>query len=177
MKYSVDTMISVQEGSTAVSQDASALDHVWHTRGYSRFIYGVYAILGVIFFGIGIYVALGVLIFFLDAGIILTSGTALLICYALLNSIIGYGFILHRKWLIVLFSSVLILKVLLALTSLIASHELMLPVSLFIVAGALLFLSLTRHLLSGRYFAPRTIVPIEALLLFSFFLANIGMLN
>ena len=58
----VDMSFFYKENITTGPDDMSALHHVRHTPGYSRFIYGVYALLGIIFYGIGIYTALGILL-------------------------------------------------------------------------------------------------------------------
>lgn len=172
--------ISLQENTTVASDDMSVLYHVRYTPGYPRFIYGVYLILSIIFYGIGIYTALNILVGFLNDGTVLTFGTVLFLCYALLNGIIGHGFMFHKKWLLVAFSSDLILIGLLALfffMSGAAPRGATLLMSMFIIAGILLFLFLMRHLLSDRYLEPKVIIPFVAILLFSLLLTNFGMLH
>lgn len=103
----------------------------------------------------------------------MTFKTALFLCYAVLNVIIGYGFIFYKKWLLVAFAGVLIHTELLA----IANGETALPAGVFISVSILLFLFLTKNFLSGRYLAMKTVVPFMVLLLFSFLLTNFTVLN
>lgn len=174
-------MFSLQENTTASPDDVSALERVWHTPGYSRFIYAAYAILGIIFFGIGIYTALDLLMSFLNRGtILLTFGTLLSLCYVLINTIIGYGFVFYRKWLSVAFSSALILAGLLAAFFFIsgdASREAALFTSMSMTSSILLFLFLTRHILSGRYVEPGAVIPFASALIFSFLFINFAVLH
>ena len=165
---------------TTVTDEASALYRLWHTPGYPRLIYGAYVLCGIIFYGIGIYTALGILMRFLDDGSIPSWGTALFLCYILLNSIIGYGFMFYRKWLLVAFASTLALSGFWALFSFVSgatSHALALRTGMFVTAGILLFLFLTRRFLSGRYLAPKAMIPFIVGLLASFLLTNGGVLH
>lgn len=160
---------------TVTTDELSALHYARHTAGYSRFIYGTYSILSIIFYGIGIYTALGILMSFLNGDPILSFSTVLLLCYVLLNCIIGYGFLFHQKWLPVVFSSVLVLMGLLSAFFIISgmtSRAMALLTSIFMTVGILLFLSLTRRFLSGRYFAPRIIIPFLAVLVCSLLLTQ-----
>lgn len=151
----------------------SALYRVWHTPGYSRLIYGAYLAFGIIFYGIAIFTALSIVLRLLNYDTALTFKTALFVCYVLLNGIIGYGFIFYRKWLLVAFLGTLIHTGLLAIT---LGKEAF-PISIFILVGILLFLFLTKNLLSGRYLTIRIIIPFIALLLFSFLITNFTVLN
>lgn len=173
-------MSSLQGNTSTASDEVSALERVRHTSGYSRFIYGVYLILGIIFCGIGIYTALGIVMRSLNGGAIFSFETLLLLCYVLLNGAIGYGFMFYRKWLLAAFASTLVLTGFLALSFFIRSmtpQATSLLTGICINAVILFFLFLSRHLLSGRYFESKAIVPIVAALLLSFLLTNFGMLN
>ncbi len=167
----------LHENSPVISGDASALSSVQHTSGYSRLIYGAYLTLGIVFYGIGIYTALGILMRSIDEGAIVSVETALLLCYVLLNGVIGYGFMFYRRWVLVVFSSILILKMLLAVFLIITSRGAALSVSAVVVVGILFFLFITKDSLSGSYFSSRPLIPFIGVLLCSFILANFGMLN
>ena len=176
----VDMSFFLQRNTADVYDDMSALYQVRHTSGYSRFIYLLYMVLGIIFYGIGIYTALGILMRSLNGGSVISFATILLLCYVLLNGIIGYGFMFHRKWLLVALSNTLILMGLLA--ALFFVNEMtfratQLVTSISIVGSTMLFLFLTRHFLSGRYLALKVVIPFTVTLLVSFLLTNIGMLQ
>lgn len=176
----VDMSLSYKENITTGPDDMSALHHVRHTPGYSRLIYGVYSLLGIIFYGIGIYTALGILLRSLNGGPISSLETILFLCYLLVNSIIGYGFMFCRKWLISAFLSTLTLTGLLTVLFFISdmmSRATALLTGVFMVVGILLFLFLTRRILSGRYLEPKIIIPFIGALLFSFLLTNFGVLH
>lgn len=176
----MDTLSSLQGNIITTSDEVSALERAWYTPGYLRFIYGAYAIFGIIFFGIGIYTALDILLGFLGGNSILTLGTVLSLCYVLLNTTIGYGFAFYRKWLLIAFSSALILAGLLAAFFFIsgdASREAALFTSMFMTSSILLFLFLTRRILSGRYVEPAAVIPFAAALIFSFLFMNFGVLH
>ena len=173
-------MSSSQENSTDITSEVSALHCVRHASGYSRLIYGAYLTLGVIFYGMGIYTALGILMRSLNGGSVLSFATILLLCYVLLNSIIGYGFIFYRKWLLTAFVSALILTGFLAMFffsngTMFRAAQLL--TSIFMIGGISLFLFLTKHVLSDRYFEPRAVIPFAGALLVSFLLTNLGMLH
>lgn len=173
-------MSSLQGNISTASDEASALERVRHTSGYSRFIYGVYLILGIIFCGIGIYTALGIVMRSLNGGAIFSFETLLLLCYVLLNGIIGYGLLFYRKWLLVAFTTTLALMGLLAsffLMGNMVSRAASLLTSVCIIAGILFFLFLSRKFLSGRYFEPKANISVVVALLVSFLLTNFGMLN
>lgn len=179
MRYSVDTMFSLQENAAA-PDDVSALERAWHTPGYPRLIYAVYAMLGIIFFGIGLYTALGVLMRSLNAGTVLEFRTAIFLCYVLINSIIGYGFMFYRKWLLTAFASTLALIGFSALFFFISgafSRATSLRMSILIITSILLFLFLTKSRLSGKYLELTVIIPFVLALLFSFLLTNFGVLH
>lgn len=173
-------MPSVQGNAAVVSDDMSALERVWHTPGYPRFIYGVYAMLGIIFYGIGLYTALGVLMRSLSAGTIFEFRTAIFLCYVLINGIIGYGFIFYRKWLLTAFASALALIGFSALSFFISgalSRAASLRTSMLIITSILLVLFLTKSRLSGKYLELAAVIPFVLALLFSFLLTNFGMLH
>ena len=176
----VDMSFFYKENITTGPDDMSALYHVRHARGYTRFIYGAYALLGIIFFGIGIYTALGILLRSLNGGAISSLETILFLCYFLVNSIIGYGFMSCRKWLLVAFLSTLtltgVLTVLFFINDMMSRAAALIP-GVFMVASIVLFLFLTRYLLSGRYLELKIIIPFTGALLFSFLLTNFGMLH
>ena len=171
------TGVTLPQGNPIPLEGMSALYRAGHASGYPRFIYGVYAVLGIVLSGIAIFTALNVLMNFLNEGSVSVSGTALPLCYVLLNSIAGHGFMFFKKWLLVAFSGMLIIKILLELFFFLAFHETGLSAGVFIVAGISLFLFLTKHLLSGRYFEPKAVAPIMTILVVSFLLANFGMLH
>ncbi|MDO8231688.1 MAG: hypothetical protein Q7T37_00595 [bacterium] len=180
MNQSVDNTSSLQENPSVSFEGISALYRVRHTSGYPRFIYGMYSILGIIFYGIGIYTALGIVMRSLNGGAILSLETVLFLCYVLLNGIIGYGFMFCRKWLLAAFSSTLIFMGIMATLFFIGgaiSRVAALLTSVFMIAGVLLFLFLTRRHLSGRYLEPQTVIPFMGALLVSFLLTNLGMLH
>lgn len=180
MERSVDrvNVPSPQKDTIASSpQNLSALHLAWHSRGFSRFLYGTYAVLSIIFYSIAIYTALNVLMSFLNYGSISIFGTALPICYVLINSIVGYSFMFYRKWLLVAFLSILAFKVFMAVFFFITLHTAILSIGIFITASISLFLFLTRYRLSGRYWEPKMVVPFTTILLLSFLLANFGMLQ
>lgn len=168
-------MSSLRRNISVASDEVSALERVRHTSGYLRFVYGAYLILGILFFGIGIYTALGIVMRSLNGGAILSFETLLLFCYALLNGILGYGFIFFRRWLLVVFSSVLFLKTFRALFF--SSHEAVVSWSIFIVASILFFIFLTKEYLSGRYLVLGVIISFATPLLVSFLLITLGMIN
>lgn len=165
--------MSLQKNTTNDTGDISALYRVWNTPRYSRFIYGVYLIIGIIFYGVAAFTVLGIVFRFLHYDTALTFKTALFLCYVLLNGIIGYGFIFYRKWLLIAFLGTLVHTGLL-----VATHgKEAFPISILILLGILFFLFLTRHFLSGRYLTMKIIVPFVVLLLFSFLLTNFVVLN
>ena len=166
-----------ENNSTSIPGEASALHLAWHTSGYSRFLFGMYAALGIIFFGIAIFSALDILMGFLSGNSISFFQIALPFCYVLLNAAIGYGFIFYQKWLLVAFLGIFGLKVSLASIYWIKSHQLVLPISFFVVAGILTFLFVTKNLLFGKHIPLRTIVPFTVILLVSFFLGNFSVLH
>ena len=166
-----------ESNSSSIPGEASALHLAWHTSGYSRFIYGAYAVLGVIFFGMAIFSALSVFMNSLNTGSVSIFGTAIPLCYILINIIAGYGFMFYRKWLLVVFSSMLFLKTLLAVLVFMNSRDVVSPTGIIIMTSASLFLFLTRRFLSGRYFTPTVVVSFILILLTSFLLTNFGMLH
>ena len=173
-------ILPLQENNIEASGDTSAFYRARHTSGYLRLIYGVYFMLGVIFYGISIYTALGILMRSLNGGSVISFVTILLLCYALLNGIIGYGFIFYRKWLLTAFVSSLILMGLLAIlffTNDMTPRAAQLLTSIFMIGGISAFLFLTRQVLSDRYFEPKAIIPFAGVLLISFLLTNPGMLQ
>ena len=173
-------MSLLQKHTTIASGEVSALGHVWDTSGYLRFIYGTYLILSIVFYGIGIFTALDIFKRVLNEGTFLTLGTALFLCYVLLNTIVGYGFMFYRKWLLIAFSSALILMWLSATFFSISdatSRAAVLLTSTFIIASILGFLFLTRRLLSGKYLALEAVIPFVALLSFSLLLTNFDVLH
>lgn len=172
--------LRLQENNIDASGDTSALYRVRHTPGYLRLIYGVYLTLGVIFYGISIYTALGILMRSLNGGSIISFATILLLCYVLLNGIIGYGFIFYRKWLLIALVSSLMLMGLLAILFFangMTPRAAQLLTSIVMIGGIAVFLCLTRHVLSDRYFEPKAVIPFVGALLISFLLTNLGMLN
>lgn len=176
----VDNRSSSQEQIVAASSEVSALNRVWHTPGYPRFIYGAYLILGIIFCGFGIFTALSLLMTSLNNGTIAIVGTALFLCYMLINIIIGYGFLFYRRWLLTAFSSTLALLGIVAIfffTSGEASRAAGLLISIYYIAGILLFLFLTKRFLSGRYLVRGAIIPFIALLVSSLILTNLSVLQ
>ena len=166
-----------ENNSTSIPGEASALHLAWHTSGYPRFLFGMYAAFGIIFFGIAIFSALSVFMNSLNTGSVSIFGTAIPLCYIVINIIAGWGFMFYRKWLLAVFSIMLFLKVLLAVLVFMNSRDVVSPTGIIIMASISLFLFLTRRLLSGRYFTPTVVVSFILILLTSFLLTNFGMLH
>lgn len=148
----------------------NALHGFEQTKGLARFFYGLCILFGVVFYGIGIITAFNVVSRIVSYGI---GAEHILLpiffsCYAILDFMLGSGFVFCRKWLIAAFSGNLIL---LASASAIlfmrgdpvqgASLFFGIALSIFFVS----FVFLGRKFLVGRYLEPRALVP------FLFFLA------
>ena len=173
-------MEQLQHYTAVVTDDTSALYQMRSTSGYARFVYAAYAVCGVMFYGIGIYTALGMLMYFLGGGAILTLTTSLFLCYIVLNAVIGYGFMFYRRWLLPAFSITLVFTAYPALTVSVGgilSRAAAVPSVLYLVAGILVLLLLTKRLLSGSYVALGVLIPFAGALLFSLLLTNPGMLH
>lgn len=166
-------MPSFREQAPIIVGDSSALYRAWHERGLPRLVYGLYAVLGIIFLGISLYALLDILMVLVNSASVSLSGAALFLCDIVLNAIIGYGLIFYRKWLLVAFLSILILKVFLILVS----RGSGLSVGLFVVAGISLFLFLTKDFLSREYAPLKVVIPFTVFLLASFFFGNFGVLH
>lgn len=162
-----------QAADESQSDMKNALHGFEQTKGFARFFYGLCILFGVVFYGIGIITAFSVVskvvTYGLGAEYILL--TIFFSCYAILDFMLGSGFVFCRKWLLAAFSGNLIL---LASASAIffmkgdaaqgASLFFGIALSIFFTS----FVFLGRKLLVGRYFEPRALVPFFLLLIASF---------
>ncbi len=171
---------SNKEEQTVNDPTMSALYYARHSVGYTRFFYAAYTLLGVIFYGIGIFTFLGFAMNVINGGQLLSLETVVLSCYILLNSLVGYGFIFHRKWLVTVFT---IQALFMGGMSVIlygngaAMHAQALVSIVFVTIGILTLLYFTRHFLSERYVPAQVIIPFFVTLLLSFLLTNSSMLH
>lgn len=158
----------------------SVLHHVRHAVGYERLSYAVYTLLGILFYGMGIFTLLGFILYAVNGSPLLSPAPIVYSCYVLLNCLVGYGFIFHRKWLITAFGTMTVF-----MGSMVGFfHYISVPargkellVNASVALIVLFFLLATRKLLSGGYFSFRTVVPFAAALLLSFVLTNPIMLK
>lgn len=166
-----------QEHKSLIPEDLSALHRALHATGSPRFIYGSYAFLSAVFFGITLFALLDILMIFLNGNPASFLGTALFLGDVTLYAAIGYGFMFCRRWLLTALSATVILKIFIVFYTFFLSHQMLLPTGLFVVAGLLFFLFLTKELLFGSIASPKAIVPFISLLLISFLLGNFGVIR
>jgi len=175
-----NTLSSQKEVHVMNDKDVSALYYVRHTAGRSRLMYAVYTICGVLFYGVGVFTFLGFAMRMIHGGEFLSLETVVLSCYMLLNCLVGYGFMFHRKWLITVFEIVLAFMggmTMVFLSSGFEERGNILLWNVFITIGILIFLFASKHVLSGKYIASWAILSFTIALLLSFVLTNLGMLN
>lgn len=176
----MDNTFPSQEVRLMNDKDASVLYHVRHTTGLKRLLYAAYTLLGVLFYGIGIFTFLGLAMRTINGGDFFSPETVVLTCYVLINCLVGYGYIFHRKWLVTLFAIQAVFMGGMTAYSyssgaVVRGEALLINVGITI--GVVLFLFFTRHILSEKYVPLRIILPFIMVLLLSFLLTNVGMLN
>ena len=161
--------------STRYLNTESVIQRIIHTTGLDRFIYSIYFVIGVVFYGIGFFTGYGVLLRVINPSISTVFTIWLFIAYTVINCIIGYGFIFHRRWLITAFigsTDLILLKMVYLffvgnidkMTSLYLSIVLLFSISIF--------LYITKKVLVGSYFEKVPLAIFFATLLFSFLLAT-----
>lgn len=151
----------------------SVIRRMIHTTGLDRFIYSIYFVIGVVFYGIGFLTGYGVLLRIINPSISTTSTIWLFIAYTVINCIIGYGFIYHRRWLIVAFTGstafMLFKGVYLFFVENI-DKMMSLYLSIILLFSVSIFLYMTRKVLVGSYFEKVSLIVFFSALLFSFLL-------
>lgn len=155
----------------------SVLRRILETAGLERFLYAILLIGGVVFYGFGFVTAYGVLLHFINEGVAIAPATWTFIAYAIMNFMIGYGFIYHRKWLLSAFTGALALIVarcvyFFSVDSL--ERAKVLYSTIAILAGISIFLCFARRVLSGRYGEWKVLLVFFFALLFSFWITYRG---
>ena len=151
----------------------SVLRLMMHTTGLDRFIYVLYFIIGTVFYGMGFVTGYGVLVRVLNPSIATEFSVLLFVAYTIINCIIGYGFIYHRRWLFIVFtgSTALMLSkstYFFFVGNIGVAKSLYLSIALLLSVS--LFLFVTKKVLVGNYFDKVALSIFFIILLFSFWI-------
>ncbi|MFC1732231.1 hypothetical protein ACFL6I_18135 [candidate division KSB1 bacterium] len=142
-----------------------------HTVGLDRFIYALYLVVSILFYGIGLVSAYGVLLRLINFGLEITLTTWLFVAYAIINFLIGYGFMYHRRWLLIAFTggaTLMIFQCVYFFSIGDVGRATFLYPSIALLSTILLFLFITRRALTGEYTEGRILTVFFVTLLFSF---------